>query len=104
MVETIRVGDRVRSEIAWKNTGTDSHKFTLGWTIRHVASEKDFDLALETDSTSAGKSDDKKSDWWTVPMTAPKGNYSIIGAVWAGQSRGVPFDRLDDDFEIFEGD
>ncbi len=97
MVEKLRPGDRVRAQIRWKNTGSARHEFTLGYTIRHISSRKDYDLALETDATSAGSSDSKKSDWWTVPSNAPKGKYSIISAVWEGQSRGTPFNRLDDE-------
>ena len=96
-METLRTGDRVRAKIAWKNTGSERHRFILGYTIRHIDSKKDYDLPLEKDSTSAGKRDDKKSDWWTIPITAPKGKYSIISAVWEGEKNGIPFNRLDDE-------
>jgi len=97
MVQKLKAGDKVRVIIAWKNTGSESHKFVLGCSIRPPSGHSDYDLPLEKDTTAAGKTDDNKFDWWKVPSNAPKGTYAIIGAVWEGESGGTPFNRLDDE-------
>ncbi len=92
----VKPGQFVDLRITFKNTGDESHRFIIGATFRHIATEEDFDVELNNQSQGVG-SEDTLSFTWTIPANAPKGSYSVIGAVWEGETDGVPFNRLDDD-------
>ena len=89
-------GENINLKVTIKNTGDEWHRFIVGATFRHVATNKDYDLDLFKQSQGVG-SEDETSFNWTVEENAPKGFYSAIAAVWEGETDGVPFNRLNDD-------
>jgi len=88
-------GQTVKATVTVKNTGNVSHSFPVGFTIRHVATSRDYDLPFQSLSLSAGSSGSKTFSW-TVPSNTPKGYYSMITAVWESTSAGLGVNRLDD--------
>jgi len=89
-------GQTVKATVTVKNTGNKSRTFPVGFTIRHVATSKDYDLPFQSLSLSAGSSSSKTFSW-TVPSDAPKGYYSMITAVWEKVSNNLGVNRLDDE-------
>lgn len=92
----VKPGQNVNLIVNFKNTGDEWHRFIIGATFRHVATNKDYDIELNNQAQGVG-SEDETSFSWLIPANAPKGNYSVIAAVWEGETDGVPFNRLDDD-------
>jgi len=91
----VKEGQTVTATVTVKNTGTESHTFPVGFTIRHVSTGRDYDLPLQSLTLGVGSTSSRGFSW-TVPSGAPKGYYSMIAAVWTSQSGGVPSGRLDD--------
>ena len=93
-----REGDTIKVKVSIENIGTESNTFEIGMTMRHIDTNTDFDLPLQSEFESPGSSPGSETFNWEVPDNAPKGNYTIITAVWEGENNGVPFNRLDDRF------
>ena len=92
----VKPGENVNLRITIKNTGDESHRFFVGATFRHIKTNKDFDLDVFKAQQGPG-SEDETSFNWTVTENAPKGAYSVIGAVWENFDDEVLSSRLDDD-------
>lgn len=88
-------GQEISVKVTINNTGSVSHEFPIGMTIRHIATNQDFNLPLQLRRVAVGNNGFKTFNW-IVPSGAPKGLYSIISAVWEGEENGIPFNRLDD--------
>ena len=89
-------GQTVKATVTVKNTGTQSFTFGVGFTIRHVATSKDYDLPLQSLSLGV-RNTGSKTFSWTVPSAAPTGFYSMIAAVWKKTANLTDADRLDDE-------
>ena len=94
-METAQIGDTIKTNVAIATSSEEKHTFQIGSTIRHISSSKDYDLPLIAKART-GESNASASFNWIIPSGAPKGNYSIIVAVWEGETNGVPFGRLKD--------
>ena len=92
----VRENEIVEVKVSIENTGTESNTFEIGMTMRHIATNRDFDLPLQSEFEGPGSSPGSETFKWQVPGNAPKGDYTIITAVWEGENNGVPFNRLDD--------
>ena len=91
----VKVGETVQVNMSIAANVPDSHSFTLGSTIRHISSERDFDLPLDS-TTLRGSDTGNGTFFWIVPNDAPTGPSSIIAAIWEGVTNGLPFNILDD--------
>ena len=89
-------GQQITVKIDFLSKTPGRFNFTFGTTIRHIITGQDFDLPLiqkEEDFQEQGTA----TFFWTIPPEAPKGSYSVISAIWEGESNGIPFTRLDDE-------
>ena len=91
----VKVGDTIGVQLSISTSSEERHRFFIGTTIRHVDSNLDFDLPLKN-FVRGGESGLAVTFKWLVPSNAPKGNYSVISAVWENASNGIPSSRLTD--------
>ena len=89
-------GDRIQVNVSIAANVPDSHAFKIGSTIRHISTNQDFDLPLQS-KTNQGERFFQPSFDWIIPSNAPLGAYSVIIAVWENASAGIPSGRLDDE-------
>jgi len=92
----VKAGQVIKAAVEVQNTGTGSHTFPIGCTIRHVATNTDYNLPFQTKTISKG-SKYTVTFSWTVPSGARTGYYSIIAAVWTSIQNGLGVGRLDDE-------
>ena len=90
-----RIGDTVKVNSSIATHSNERHEFFAGLTFRHIDSNKDFDLPLQSKITQ-GDAFFQPSFLWEIPSNAPMGAYSIIHAVWENAVSGVPSGRLVD--------
>ena len=93
----VKPGQEVKVKVTIDNTGTEAHTFPIGVTIRHIATEKDYDLPLQNEFETTGPGTGSETFAWKIPSNAPKGPYSVIAAVWKSRDNATPSGRLDDD-------
>lgn len=92
----VNVGQKIQVKTTFKNTGTVRHKFPVGLTFRHVATNTDIDIPFEYQTENAGNSGTVTFNW-NVTSAAPKGPYTVITAVWESVQNNLGVNRLDDE-------
>ena len=92
----VKRGQEIRVFVEATNIGDVLHTFEVGMTMRHIETGRDFDIPLKSLELGVNTLDNVGM-FWTVPEDAPDGNYSVISAIWEGETNGIPFNRLDDE-------
>ena len=89
-------GDEVSSTVLVENTGEVRHRFYVGYSFRgpDAGTYSNDDTTHEAVTLDPGERTRVRVEW-TVPETAPAGEYDAFTSIWRHESGGELSDRLD---------